>query len=142
MSRQTGLEIFERAAAARGRLLRVEADRSGAMPRQLALTFDVGRILVRPTAGGLSATQVEERRELPGTLEPLDDEEPWWRLLGQQLTAAWPGATGEAVGAPSAGSLDVLKLRFREAAENPHIVVLEAAGAAVRVSLEEHDGPR
>ena len=142
MSTQGDLKIFERAVEARGRLLRVEADRSGATPRQLALTFDVGRILVRPTADGLSATQVEERAGLPSTLELLDEEEPWWRLLGQRLTAAWPGATGEAVGAQGLGSLDVLKLRFREAAENPRIVVLEAAGAAVRVSLEEPDGPR
>ena len=137
MSTQTDLEIFERAVAARGRLLRVEADRSGATPRQLALTFDVGRILVSTIADGLSATQVEKRAELPGRLEPLDEEEPWWRLLGQQLTAAWPGATGEAVGAQGLGCLAVLKLRFRDEAENPRIVVLEAAGAAVRVSLEE-----
>ncbi|MBW1884256.1 MAG: hypothetical protein JRJ58_12050 [Deltaproteobacteria bacterium] len=136
MSTQTELEIFERAVAARGRLLRVEADRSGPTPRQLALTFDVGRILVRSSADGLSATQLEERGELPGRLEPLDEQEPWWRLLGQPLTAVRPGATGEAVGAQGPGFLGVLKLRFREAAENPRIVVLEAAGAAVRVSLE------
>ncbi len=138
MSTQGDLKIFERAVEARGRLLRVEADRSGATPRQLALTFDVGRILVRPTADGLSATQVEERAGLLSTLEPLDEEEPWWRLLGQPLTAAWPGApTGEAVGAQGSVFLGVLKPRFREEAENPRIVVLEAAGAAVRVSLEQ-----
>jgi hypothetical protein len=142
MSTQADLEIFERAAAARGRLLRVEADRSGATPRQLALTFDVGRILVRPTADGLSATPVEERAALPGRLESQAEEEPWWRLLGQHLTAAWPGELGQAAGAQGLGSLAVLKLRFREVAENPRIVVLEAAGAAVRVSLEERDEPR
>jgi hypothetical protein len=136
MAMQTELEIFERAVAARGRLLRVEADRSGATPRQLALTFDVGRILVRPSADGLSVTQVGESGALPGTLEPLDEEEPWWRLLGQPLTAAWQGTTGEAAGAQGVGFSSVLKLRFREQTENPRIVVLEAAGAAVRVSLE------
>jgi hypothetical protein len=136
MAMQTELEIFERAVAARGRLLRVEADRSGATPRQLALTFDVGCILVRPSGDGLSATQVGESGALPGKLEPLDEEEPWWRLLGQPLTAAWQGATGEAAGAQGAGFSSVLKLRFREQTENPRIVVLEAAGAAVRVSLE------
>ena len=70
------------------------------------------------------------------------EEEPWWRLLGQRLTAAWPGELGEAAAAQGLGSLPVLKLCFREVAENPRIVVLEAAGAAVRVSLEEQDEPR
>jgi hypothetical protein len=91
---------------------------------------------VRPTADGLSAMLVEERGELPSSLEPLDEEEPWWRLLGQPLTAAWQGTTGEAAGAQGVGFSSVLKLRFREQTENPRIVVLEAAGAAVRVSLE------
>ena len=142
MSTQGDLKIFERAVEARGRLLRVEADRSGATPRQLALTFDVGRILVRPTADGLSAMLVEERGELPSSLEPLDEEEPWWRLIGQPLTAAWPGAAEETLGTEGLGAMSVLKLRFREEAENPLIVVLVSAGDAVRVDLEVWVGSR
>jgi hypothetical protein len=63
-------------------------------------------------------------------------------LIGQPLTAVWPGAPEETLGTEDLGSMSVLKLRFREEAENPRIVVLEAAGAAVRVSLEEWDGSR
>ena len=133
MTTQSDLEIFERAVAARGRLLRVEADRPGATPRQLALTFDVGRFLVQSSGDALSATSVEQSGSLPDALESQAEEEPWWRLLGQPLTAVWPGATGQAVGAQGLGGSGVLKLRFREAAENPRVVALEAAGAAVGV---------
>jgi hypothetical protein len=136
MSIQTDLQVFERSVEARGRLLRVEADRSGALPRLLVLTFDVGRVLLRPTDDGLSAVTVEERGELPSGLEPLEEEEPWWRVLGQPLTAARPGGTEEAEGAQGSGPLLVLKLRFREESENPRIVSLESAGSAIRVLLE------
>jgi len=136
MSIQTDLRVFERSVDARGRLLRVEADRSGATPRLLVLTFDVGRVLLRPTDDGLSAAIVEDRGALPTAIEPVDDEEPWWRVLGQPLTAAWPGGLGEAEGAQASGPLLVLKLRFREESENPRIVSLESAGSAIRVALE------
>ena len=73
----------------------------------------------------------------PDGLDRLDEAEPWWRLLGQPLTAAWPGGVEEGVGARGLGSLMVLKLRFREESDGPRIVRLEAAGRAVRVSLEK-----
>jgi hypothetical protein len=136
MSIQTDLKVFERSVDARGRLLRVEADRTGPTPRQLVLTFDVGRVLLRPTDDGLSAAIVEDRGALPPGVEPIDEDEPWWRLLGQPLTAAWPGGTEGAEGAQASGPLLVLKLRFREETENPRIVSLESAGSAIRVALE------
>lgn len=160
MSMQTELQGFERAVEARGRLLRVEADRTGTKPRQLVLTFDVGRILIQPShqaggrpggrpggqAGGhagsqpgddgLSALLIEDRADLPADLTPVVEEEPWWRVLGQPLTAAWPGGIDAAVGAQVSGPLMSLKMRFREEAENPRVVLLESAGSAVRVSLE------
>jgi hypothetical protein len=136
MSIQTDLPVFERAVEARGRLLRVEADRSGTKPRQLVMTFDVGRVLIRPTDDGLSAELIEDRAALPEGLTAIDEGEPWWRVLGQPLTAAWPGGIEESAGAHASGPLLALKLRFREEAENPRIVLLESAGTAVRVSLE------
>jgi len=136
MSIQTDLQIFERSVDARGRLLRVEADRTGLTPRQLVLTFDVGRVLLRPTDDGLSAAIVEEREALPPGVESIDEEEPWWRVLGQPLTAAWPGGSDETEGARGSGPLLVLKLRFREESENPRIVSLESAGSAIRVAVE------
>ena len=137
MSKKSGLEIFERAVEARGRVLRAEADQSGATPGILVLTFDVGRIVVRPGEDGLLIEHLGDAAALPDGLEALDDEDPWWRLLGQPITAAWPGGVEEGVGARGLGSLMVLKLRFREELDSPRIVRLEAAGRAVRVSLEE-----
>ena len=103
MSMQTDLQVFERAVEAKGRLLRIEGDRTGPTPRQLVLTFDVGRISIRPTDDGLSTSLIEDRAVMPGDLVPLDEEEPWWRLLGQPLTAAWPGGIEDAVADLSAG---------------------------------------
>jgi hypothetical protein len=137
MSEQSGLEIFERAVESRGRLLRCEADRSGTTPGVLVLTFDVGRIVIRPAEEGLFVEHAADTSALPDGLETADDEEPWWRLLGQSITAAWPGGVEEGVGARGLGSLMVLKLRFREESDNPRIVRLEAAGRTLRVSLEE-----
>jgi hypothetical protein len=137
MSNQSGLEIFDRAVEARGRVLRVEADRTGATPGVLVLTFDVGRIAIRPADDSLLVEQVSDAGKLPGGLEAVDEAEPWWRLLGQPISAAWPGGVEEGVGARGLGSLMVLKLRFREESDNPRIVRLESAGRAVRVSLEE-----
>lgn len=136
MSKQSGLEIFERAVQAGGLFLRAEADQVSATPGVLALTFDVGRIVIRPGDDGLVVEHAEDATTLPGGLENVDDEEPWWRLLGQPLTAAWPGGVEEGVGASGLGSLMVLKLRFREESDNPRIVQIEAVGRAVRVSVE------
>ena len=137
MSIQTDLEIFERAVESHGRLLRVESDRIAGPPRMLLLTFDVGRILVIPTREGLSALEVKERGEAPTQLFALDEDEPWWRLLGHPLTAAWPGDAGDASGARSLREAAVLKLRFREEDANPWVVAIAAAGDSLQVSLEK-----
>jgi hypothetical protein len=133
---QASLEIFERAATARGRLLRIEADRAVALPRILALTFDVGRIVLRAEAGEVRAEGVPERSALPPGLVPLDEEEPWWRVLGQPITAAWPVGGGETGPVETALALRALKLRFREPDQNPRIVAVAAAGPALRITLE------
>ena len=137
MSMQTGLELLERAATARAKILRVEADRAGAIAGRLVLTFDVGRILLSPSEEGLAIEHVEDAAALPDGLGGLEEEEPWWRLLGQPLTAAWPGGVEEGVGARGLGSLMVLKLRFREEEENPRVVQIEATGNAIRVTVVE-----
>jgi hypothetical protein len=135
MSTQTGLKILERAAEARGKMLRVEADRDGATAGILVFTFDVGRVLVTPSADGLEVAHIEATDALPPGLVALEEDEPWWRLLGNPLTAAWPGGVETGVGARGLGSLMVLKLRFRDEGENPRVVQLEATGNAIRVSL-------
>jgi hypothetical protein len=134
MSIQTDLPFFERVGEARGRLLRVEGDRAGPTPRQLVMTFETARLWVEPAPDGFSVRTIEDREEIPVALVPLEEEEPWWRVLGQPLTAAWPG--GIESGAQESGPLLALKLRFREESENPRTVLLESAGSAIRVSLE------
>jgi len=136
MSKMADLENFERIVSAGGRILRAEAERTGATCEVLALTFDLGRIVIRSGDEGLSITQAADRGELPEELIALDEEDPWWRLMGQPLTAAWPGGVEEGVGARGLNSLMVLKMRFREESDNPRILCLEAAGRSVRVSLE------
>jgi hypothetical protein len=135
-SPSSGLALFERVVERGGRILRAEGDRAGVRPGMLALTFDVGRILVMPADDGLVVEGVADREALPQSLGSLDEEDPWWRLLGQKLTAAWPGGVEEGVGARGLGSLMVLKLRFREETENPRVVTIEATGSAMRVSVE------
>jgi hypothetical protein len=135
MASQAAIEIFERTAAARGRILRVESDRLDASPRILALTFDIGRIVVRPVEAGIEAELAPDRTALPAGLVPLDEEDPWWRVLGQPLTAVWPvGLEAEPVARVE--RLPALKLRFRESDQNPRIVGIGAAGPALRVTLE------
>ena len=134
---QEGLAILERAAEARGKILRAEGDRAGASVGLLMLTLDVGRIVIAPGDEGLEVAAIDAAGEVPDGLGTLDEEEPWWRLLGQPLTAAWPGGVEEGVGASGLGSLMVLKLRFREENENPRVVRLEATGSAIRVSPDD-----
>ena len=136
MSPQNHLELFERAVEAGGRLLRAEGVPVGQALEQLVLTFDVGRIVVRADVDGLSARHAMERDVLPGDLVSLGEEEPFWRLIGQPITAAWPGGTESAAGATGSGSTGTWKLRFRAPEENPRVIVIESKGGSMRVSLE------
>jgi hypothetical protein len=140
MDSSSGLEILERAAEARGQILRVEADRTSGAPGMLVLTFDVGRIMIGPGERGLRIEHVGARGALPEGLESLDEAEPWWRLLGHPLTAVWPGDAAGGEGARGSGETSVLKLRFREPDANPRIVRIEARGEGVRAVLEGDSG--
>ena len=136
MSTLSGLEIFESIVKSGGRILRAEADRAGGTSEVLALTFDVGRVLVGSGDDGLLITRPPDRTAIPEDLVALDEEDPWWRVLGQPATAAWLGGVEEGVGARGLSSLMIMKLRFREEADNPRILVLESTGRSVRVSLD------
>jgi hypothetical protein len=128
-----GFELFQRASGARAQILRVErmasSDGESSAPAFL-LTFDVGRILVRsdPFTGSLRAEALESREAVSGPLACADEEEPWWRVLGAPLTAAWESGAEEARG---------LRLRFRSDDDNPRVIALRPEGASVRASLEK-----
>lgn len=139
MASQASVEILERAVTAHGRILRVEADRADALPRILALTFDIGRVVLRPVGETIGVEAVPDRVALPVGLVPLDEEDPWWRVLGQPITAVWPiGIGGDGSQDPPVKEAGALKLRFRESDQNPRVVGIAVAGPALRVTLEGH----
>ncbi len=140
------MELFERAAQADARILRVDQlMESGADPNPeqgigYLLTFDVGRVLVLPDREKAclvlrevsSAEEVEEIQLLS-----LAEEEPWWRVVGQSLTGAWPGPRGEGA-ASSAGDPDEIRLQFRADEENPKVISLHYGAGRVHVQQREN----
>lgn len=138
-------ELLERAAQTEARILKTEQlVESGAEPSPeqgigYLLTFDVGRILVLPDSQNacLALREVKNAEEVEAIqLVSLSEEEPWWRIMGQRLTRAWPGAQGE--GALSTGSApDQVRLQFRPDSDNPKIISLAYAGGRVQVRERE-----
>jgi len=139
------MEFFERAAEARGRILRVQqwleepgsTSVDASRGKGVLLTFDIGRILVSADAAAdaLEITQIEDPAAVPGPLASLDEEEPWWAVLGNPITRAWPGATGDGASASVAHVRDV-RLQFREDDENPKVVSLRLVGSEVCTAVE------
>ena len=128
---RVGIELFERAVAGGGQLLRAEAALAGdsaTRVSRLLLTFDVGRVLVRaePATGSLAIDYVVDSDEAPPALTDVSEEEPWWRVLGQPLARAWP--VDDAGGS--------VCIQFRADDQNPRLVSLEARGGAVAIRLE------
>jgi hypothetical protein len=138
-----GIEVFERAAEARARILRVQqlvSPGRSADPSRAAgylLTFDVGRILVvpAPSSEGLVVSQVEDSSEIEAELFLLDEEDPWWRVIGNSITGVWPGVAGQGASAGKGGASD-LRLQFREDTDNPKVITLSYAAGAVQVKTE------
>lgn len=120
------MSLLERVVQVHGRLLR--ADRARDASQGVLLTFDVGRLWVRPDADGaeLLVTQVDSGDAVPGGLEDACEEEPWWRILGDELTR-----TSELDG-------HGVRLQFRADAENPRVVRVEPRGldGGLAVTLE------
>ena len=137
MSHLSTLELFESIITAKGRILRAEADSLGSTFEVLALTFDVGRMLIQSGDEGLIVSQAQDREALPEGLVPLDEEEPWWRLMGAPISAVWPAGVEDGVDATGLTSLLVLNLRFREPSDHSRVICLEATGRLLRVSLAE-----
>lgn len=125
-------------------LLRVDAvpaggggGAGGQRHRAIMLTFDVGPLIVEP-----SHDRSELRvAELPQSDEPeyeatsLNEEEPWWALLGSPLTGA------EEILEPD-GRRAALDLQFRHVDENPRRVRLTLREDVVEIALERPAGTR
>ena len=137
-----GIELFERAAEARGRILRVEqilaagGDPDPSHGAGYLLTFDVGRILVAADRvhGRLLLRHVGSTAEVASIARaPLDEEEPWWKVSGHPITRAWP-VDGGAGAASGAGDVHELRLQFRDDGENPKVISLRYDEGAVWVA--------
>ncbi len=117
-------------------LLRVECEPEDASDLRrcasLLLTFDRGKLFLEPLDDELGLSLEESSFSGPLGLEPLDEEEPWWSLLGQHVTRAWDiERDKQRVG---------IDLQLRGDAENPKVVsvyldagVLHVVGCAKSV---------
>jgi len=117
----------------RPRLLRAELvplrTRIGARGvREIVLTFDAARLSIElGSAGELSCRVGAEPSD--HALENANEDEPWWRVLGAPLVAAW------VVLEPKDTSAE-LALQFRDAATNPRLISLSRHGDEIRVRCE------
>ena len=125
------MEVFERAAAAGGRLLKVDqlplADGSDEDAAALVLTFDVGRILVSfdSASSCLVATHVAEAGDVPGSTVDASEAEPWWRFLGAPLVAATESEAGAC-----------LRLEFQVAGARTRTLALVSDGTRLQATIE------
>lgn len=106
--------------AGRARLLRVESDD----PRSLSLRFDRG-VLRAALVDGALELEVSAGAPLGEGAAILDEDDPWWTVLGQPLCGAWSRRGGD-------GRRGALELQLRRDGENPKIVALEPHGPALR----------
>ena len=107
--------------AAQARLLRVESDD----PRALSLLFDRGVLRAAVVDGALELELSAAGDGLGAGSALLDEDDPWWTVLGQPLCGAWSRRDGE-------GRRTALELQLRPDGENPKIVALEGHGLVLR----------
>src|SRR5262245_40839015 len=106
--------------AGRARLLRVESDH----PRALVLRFDRGALRAEWVDGALEL-ELGGGATLAEDAAILDEDDPWWTVLGQPLCGAWSRRDAE-------GRRSALELQLRPDDENPKLIVLEAHGPLLR----------
>jgi hypothetical protein len=112
--------LLEAWVAAHSRLLRVESDD----PRNLSLRFDRG-VLRAWLVDGVLELELGGGSPLAAGAAILDEDDPWWTVIGQPLCGAWSRRDAE-------GRREALELQLRPDGENPKIVVLEARGMLLR----------
>jgi hypothetical protein len=126
------MEILERVAGTTSQLLRVELQAgAGDAVAALILTFDVGRVLlhVDPATGRLAEHHLEAGDPTPADLQIVDEEEPWWRLLGSPLARVLEIDPGEGVVG--------VALQFRGDEDNPRRVAVVARGKGLLIQLQQ-----
>lgn len=130
ISREPALAALTRQA---GRLLRVGSVSSAAQQRAgchavIVLSFDLGHLVIEPDAEGtaLCTALRDGASALPPDLATVDEETPWWTLLGAAVSRSWllRVSDGRCVG---------LELQFREDHENPKVISFRLQAASVEV---------
>jgi hypothetical protein len=106
--------------AAHARLLRVESDD----PRSLSLLFDRGALRVSVIDGALELELSGSEAAGSGAAR-LDEDDPWWTVLGHPLCGAWSLQDGE-------GRRTALELQLRPDGESPKVLTLEGHGLVLR----------
>jgi hypothetical protein len=122
-------EVFERAADAGGRLLKVESipamgGDDPLLAGALLLTFDVGRalVVVEASSGTLTASPLEAGVIPPGGWVAFSEEDPWWRILGAALVRC-------------RAEVGSVALQFREDGDNPRVLTLATEAGLIRVAI-------
>jgi len=106
--------------AAQARLLRVESDD----PRAVSLLFDRGVRRAAVVDGALEL-EVGGGEVIGAGAALLDEDDPWWTVIGHPLCGAWSRHDGE-------GHRTALEFQFRPDGENPKIIALEGHGLVLR----------
>jgi hypothetical protein len=93
------------------------------------LTFDVGRLAISIDAekGALAIRFGPEAELDEGDAVRADEEEPWWTLMGHELTRARRGP-------------DVLELQFRADDQSPKLVTFALRDGAIHVAVRKKGG--
>jgi len=106
-------------------------------PRALSLRFDRGQLHVRLEDAGLEL-ELGGGAPLSADAESLDEDDPWWTVIGQKLQGAWARIDTDR-------RRLVVELQFRPDDENPKIVTLEPRGPRIRARatpLSEWEGAK
>ena len=114
--------LFEKIAANRGVFLRCAGAGPPTRLKRLRLTFDIGVVEVTAQRAELNATVLSADDDA-GDLRGLDEEEPWWKLLGQPLTRVVKE------------SPEALRLQWRHDDDNPRVVELKAHEGGIEAKL-------
>lgn len=119
----------------RSERLPVPAVRSPSRAAGLILTFELGRLWIRPgeRSGELSVALRSPRDASPPDAVSADEDEPWWAILGSELRNAWARLD------PS-GKVAAIELQFRPDHANPKIVSLALQNGELHITAHAKKG--
>ena len=115
MSHRVVEEQLQSLVSAGARLLRVESHG----PHVWVLHFDRSAVEVSVAGGGLELAVATALPELEA--ESLDEEDPWWTVIGEPLAGAWSVTDTE-------GRRAALELQLRRDDQKPKRITLEPHG--------------